>query len=66
MKSQYGTRITIWGSEEEITKHVFMKARDTQNLEEWLASEIASNLHFEGLDADVEIEKISDNDHSLL
>jgi|GEM_PF-5028942 len=66
MKSQYRARLTIWGTEEEITKRVFMKARNTQNVEEWLASAIASNLQYEGVDADVEIEKISDNDNSLL
>ena len=66
MKSQFRIRLTICGSEEEITRQVFMKARDTQNIEEWLASEISSNLQYEGLDADVEIEKITDNDYSLL
>ena len=58
MKTKYDVRLTIWGSEEEITKHVFIKARDNQNLDEWLATEIASNLPYEGLDVDVEVEKI--------
>jgi len=48
----------IWGSMEEIAELIHGKSRETENVEVWLASEIDSNLQYEGLEVDVEIEQV--------